>query len=100
MLSPTRTAKLPVMNAEPLVFISYRRVDSSAAARWLAESIARTFGSERVFIDTESIRMGDDWPDRITRALASATIVLPVIGPTWLKVPDEHGQRRLDKARD
>jgi pterin-4a-carbinolamine dehydratase len=88
------------MSREALVFISYRRADSSAAARWLAESISRTFGSKHVFIDTESIRMGDAWPDRIDRALAFATIVLPVIGPNWLRIADEYGRRRLDKVDD
>jgi hypothetical protein len=44
----------------PLAFISYRRADSSAASRWLAQTMARTFGPESVFIDTEAIRMADD----------------------------------------
>jgi pterin-4a-carbinolamine dehydratase len=90
------------MNAapEPLIFVSYRRADSSAAARWIADSIRRTFGPARVFIDTDSIRMGDTWPDRINRALEAATIILPVIGPTWLKIVDDYGRRRLDRPDD
>jgi pterin-4a-carbinolamine dehydratase len=84
----------------PLVFISYRRVDSSAASRWLAQTIARTFGVQSVFIDTESIRMGDAWPDRIDEALQAATILVPVIGPSWLRIADEDGRRRLDKEED
>jgi pterin-4a-carbinolamine dehydratase len=85
---------------EHSVFISYRRADSSAAARWIADSIRRTFGSTCVFIDTESIRTGDDWPDRIDKELEASTIVLPVIGPTWLRLVDEHGRRRLDHPDD
>lgn len=85
---------------EPLVFISYRRVDSSAASRWLAQTIARTFGPQSVFIDTEAIRIGDAWPDRIDAALRSASILIPVIGPSWLRVADEDGRRRLDKDDD
>jgi hypothetical protein len=77
--SVDKKAKLPIRERTQLVFISYRPADSSAAVRWLAESIGRTFGPEHVFIDTEAIRMGDDWPYRIESALASATIVLPVI---------------------
>jgi pterin-4a-carbinolamine dehydratase len=88
------------MNREALIFISYRRADSSAAARWLAESIGRTFGHSHVFIDTESIRMGDNWPDRIYGALGSATVLIPVIGSTWLRIADENGRRRLDRADD
>jgi hypothetical protein len=85
---------------EPLVFVSYRRADSSAAARSLADSIRRVFGPQYVFIDTESIRMADDWPDRINSALASATIVLPIIGPSWLRMADDYGRRRLDRPDD
>jgi hypothetical protein len=74
---------------EPLAFVSYRRTDSSAASRWLANSIGRTFGSQSVFIDTESIRMSDDWAHRITDALAAATVLIPVIGPRWLSSTHE-----------
>lgn len=84
----------------PLAFISYRRADSSAASRWLATSIARTFGPESVFIDTEAIRMSDDWPSRIEDALEAATLVIPVIGPRWLEIADEYHRRRIDDASD
>ena len=86
--------------ADPLVFISYRRADSSAASRWLAQTISTTFGPASVFIDTESIRMGDAWPERIDQALQHATILVPVIGPSWLRIADEYGRRRLDKPDD
>jgi pterin-4a-carbinolamine dehydratase len=85
---------------QPLVFVSYRRQDSSAAARWLAQTIARTFGSQSVFIDTEAIRTGDDWAEQIDQALESASILIPVIGPSWLRIADEYGRRRLDLDDD
>lgn len=85
---------------ESLAFVTYRRTDSSAAARWLANSIARTFGSQSVFIDTESIRMSDDWPQRIHDALTAATLLIPVIGPRWLSSTDEHHRRRIDNEDD
>lgn len=85
---------------EQLLFISYRRADSSAASRWLAQTISSTFEPHHVFIDTESIRMGDEWPGRIDRALQQSSILIPVIGPSWLRIADEHGRRRLDKADD
>lgn len=84
----------------PLAFISYRRTDSSAAARWLASSIARTFGTQAVFIDTESIRVADNWVEQINQALAAATLVMPVIGTTWLASHDEDHRRRIDKPED
>ena len=85
---------------QPLVFVSYRRQDSSAAARWLAQTIARVFGPQSVFIDTEAIRSGDDWAEQIDRALAAASILIPVIGPGWLRIADEYGRRRLDREDD
>lgn len=85
---------------EALAFISYRRVDSSAASRWLAASIARTFGAQSVFIDTGSIRISNDWADKINQALASATLLIPVIGPTWLSTADENSRRRIDNKND
>lgn len=86
---------------EPLIFISYRRADSSAASRWLAQTISSTFGPQRVFIDIESIRMGDKWAESIDLALQRSRILMPVIGPSWLRLADpEDGRRRLDKAGD
>src|SRR6266568_3082735 len=85
---------------EPLAFISYRRQDSSAASRWLYQTIQRTNGPISAFMDTESIRMADDWPQQIDRALRSATVVIAVIGPSWLRISDEYGRRRIDKEDD
>lgn len=86
--------------AAPLAFVSYRREDSSAASRWLANSIARTFGAHSVFVDTETIRMSDDWGARIEEALLSSTLVLPVIGSRWLSLTDTNYRRRIDDTDD
>jgi hypothetical protein len=83
-----------------LVFISYRRRDTGTAARWLAESLALAFGPERVFIDTDSIRIGDDWPKRIDQALEIASVLVVLIGTQWLRLQDEFGRRRLDNPSD
>lgn len=84
----------------PLAFISYRRADSSAASRWLAKSIARTYGVQSVFVDTETIRMSDDWAGRIDEALRACTLLIPVIGPRWLSIADEDHRRRIDHPDD
>lgn len=44
--------------------------------------------------------MADDWPQRIESALRSETVVIAVIGPTWLRISDEYGRRRIDKGDD
>jgi hypothetical protein len=90
-------ARVRLTNGDRLFLIQlYRKV---TYYRWRQE-FWRTVGPQHVFIDTDSIRMGDDWPERIDNALASATILIPVIGPNWLKIADDYGRRRLDRADD
>src|SRR5689334_20335722 len=84
----------------PLVFLSYRRQDASGIARWLGESLSVAFGSQRVFIDVDQIRVGDGWPQRIDQALREASALLVVIGPNWLRIADDFGRRRLDREDD
>ncbi|MGB7989124.1 MAG: toll/interleukin-1 receptor domain-containing protein [Candidatus Methylophosphatis roskildensis] len=85
---------------KPFAFISYRRADSSTASRWIANRIENAFGSGSAFIDTETIRASDDWPQRIDAALSSATLLIVVIGNRWLSLTDEHHRRRIDDAND
>jgi hypothetical protein len=86
--------------AKPFVFISYRRQDSSGAARWLYSSLQRTFGPDSVFMDVEGIRTSDEWAQQIDQALKRATLLIPVIGPHWLRIADEFGRRRIDREDD
>src|SRR6266446_188307 len=83
-----------------LVFISYRRIASAPAARLLSGDLRAIFGLGSVFIDTNDIRIGTEWPARINERLQAASVLLTVIGPTWLRVADEAGRRRLDKPDD
>lgn len=87
-------------NRSPFIFISYRRQDSSAASRWLAETLGMAFGASAAFIDTDAIRIGDEWPARIDNALREASVLIAVIGPNWLHLADEDGRRRLDLPDD
>lgn len=82
-----------------VVFISYRRDDSSPVARGLRENLIEAFG-DAVFMDIDEIRVGDAWPQMLDNALNSATVVLVVIGPTWLRIADVYGRRRLDQPDD
>lgn len=82
------------------IFISYRRRDASAIARWLEETIEQNFGKSSVFIDTDAIEMADEWPARIQDALDKASVMLVLIGPDWLRSHDEYGSRRLDNPKD
>ena len=84
----------------PLIFINYRREDSSGAARWLWDAIRRTYGPNAVFMDVEGIASGEDWENRIRSQVDAATVVIVLIGPHWLDVRDRHGRRRIDRPDD
>ena len=81
------------------IFINYRRDDRSPVARGLRENLIEAFG-DAVFMDIDEIRVGDTWPQSLDNALNSATVLLVVIGPTWLRVADVYGRRRLDHSDD
>lgn len=88
------------MSASKSIFISYRRRDGSAIARWLAETIEQNFGKATVFVDTEAIESGDHWPARLEEALKKSSVMIVLIGPEWLRAHDEFGSRRLDNPKD
>jgi CHASE2 domain-containing sensor protein len=83
----------------PVVFISYRRDDASANAGRLFDWLKRQFGAERVFLDTDTIAPGDDFPRVLEERLSATHVLLAVIGPRWLTIANERG-RRLDQTDD
>ena len=52
-------------------------------------------------MDTEAIRPGQEWPNRVRAALAASRYVFVIIGPTWLTAGmSEWGKRRIDNESD
>jgi len=85
-------------NGPNRIFVSYRRADASWPTRWLADRLARQFGSGVVFQDVDSIRPGDDFAAEIEAAVGSCSVLIAVIGPHW---PGPDGERRrLDDPQD
>jgi hypothetical protein len=82
------------------IFISYRREETAYAAGWLFAQLADHFGDGQVFKDVDSIQLGDDFVEVITRAVGSCDVLLALIGDEWLTITDEHGRRRLDDPDD
>jgi capsular polysaccharide biosynthesis protein len=81
------------------VFVSYRREDSGYAAGRLRDRLNDRFGSERVFMDVETIEPGMDYVEAVTRAVETCDVLVAVIGPGWLSAADKLG-RRLDDPYD
>jgi hypothetical protein len=75
------------------VFISYRRSDSQAAARQLAEALKLHFGEDAVFFDTDDLRAGDEWQRRIEGRLRASDVVVAVMGPRWAITAKERARR-------
>jgi hypothetical protein len=82
------------------VFISYRRGDSGYAAGWLHDRLRERLGSERIFMDVDSLRPGDDYIAKIDEAVGACGVLLAVIGPEWSGTLQHGGQRRIDDADD
>jgi hypothetical protein len=82
------------------IFVSYRREDSAYPAGWLCERLTEHFGQGQVFKDVDSIELGEDFVEAISRAVASCDVLLAVIGADWLDVTDAEGRRRLDDPED
>jgi TIR domain len=90
----------PIPAASGRIFISYRREETAYPAAWLFDRLADRFGGRQVFKDVDSIQLGDDFVEVITRAVGSCDVLLAVIGNEWLTITDAHGRRRLDDPDD
>ena len=82
------------------IFISYRRGETAYPAGWLYDRLADHYGGGQVFKDVDSIELGDDFVEVITRAVGSCDVLLALIGEEWLTITDAHGRRRLDDPHD
>jgi hypothetical protein len=82
------------------IFISYRRDETAYPAGWLYDRLAQHFGASQIFKDVDSIELGDDFVQVITRAVGSCDVLLALIGEQWLTITDAQGQRRLNDPND
>ncbi|MBN1313363.1 MAG: TIR domain-containing protein [Anaerolineae bacterium] len=82
------------------IFINYRRQDSEGYVGRLYDHLVQHFGSECVFMDVDSIQPGADFLKTLEEAVAACDVLIAVIGPQWLTITDEEGNRRLDQWND
>jgi hypothetical protein len=80
-----------------VIFINYRRSDSNSYAALLYVELSRCFGRDMVFLDSESIPAGSDYPEQLLSRIRRARAVLAVIGPGWLT---STGTRWRPRARE
>jgi hypothetical protein len=82
------------------IFISYRREETAYPAGWLFDRLEEKCGAGQIFKDVDSIELGDDFVEVITRAVGSCDVLLALIGDRWLTVTDKQGRRRLNDPND
>jgi hypothetical protein len=66
-----------------MIFISYRRDDTSYPVTGLASKLKERYGDEAVFIDFDDLTPGRRWQDQLRRELLERQAVLALIGKNW-----------------
>lgn len=84
----------------PKVFISYRRADSSGWVQLLDERMAPVLGSDNLFCDLRSIRMGREFEQELRARLLECDVVLVVISQNWATIPGRGAKSRLFDTED
>jgi TIR domain len=79
------------------IFISYRRADTSGEAHAIRERFGQRYGRQRVFMDTDSIPLGEEFDKWINQELDSTAIMLVLIGRRFL---GRARTRRIDARED
>lgn len=91
-------------NAEPRVFISYRRADTGPFVGRLRRSLQQHLGPSSVFLDQPGGLEFRKWIPALEAALTASDILLAVIGPAWadpvqserLQDPDDVVRREIE----
>ena len=76
------------------IFVSYRRNDAAAHAGWLATEL-RSQRAGDVFLDVDTISLGENFVRRIEREIERCDVVMVLIGRDWLETSDGGDEPRL-----
>lgn len=80
-------------------FISYRREDAAGHAGRLCDRLNAGLGADRVFMDVEDVRPGQDFVQAIDDTVARCDHLLVVIGPRWLEAMTRRATAETDFVR-
>lgn len=72
-------------------FISYRRVDTAPIALLLKHEIEKRLEFVRVFVDVESLQVGEDFAERIAYSVDAARATIVLVGDRWMPLKGESG---------
>jgi hypothetical protein len=93
------TTEMPPRAEEQKVFICYRREETAPYAGRIYDAMVQRFGVDNVFMDLD-LAPGIDFVDRITKVVSGCVALIVVIGPSWAKLENEDGTRRIEDPDD
>jgi hypothetical protein len=79
--------------AQSTIILSYRREDSAGVTGRIFDRLTQEFGTDRVFMDIDSMPAGVDFHDHLQEILAHCGALLVVVGKSW------RSQRKGQPAR-
>ncbi len=82
------------------IFINYRRQDSEGYVGRLFDHLTQHFTPQDIFMDVDSIPPGADFVQTLEDAVAACDVFIAMVGPQWLTLVDEYGERRIDQWND
>jgi serine/threonine protein kinase len=82
------------------VFVNYRTGDAKWAAAHVHAALSGEFGTHRVFWTPKTIPAGADFERDVLGALRKCSVLLALVGPTWLTATGADGGRGLDDPTD
>lgn len=82
------------------IFVSYRRNDSADVTGRIYDRLVYSFGEKAIFKDVDSIPFGVNFKTYLGDIFEKSKILLVVIGPKWLNITNDQGERRLDDPSD
>ena len=88
------------MTTAKTIFISYRRRTSIDITGRIYDRLATHFGENSVFKDVDSIPFGVNFRNHLEQEVSHCPVLLAVIDPHWLEVPDDLGRPKLTNPAD
>ncbi|NDJ77600.1 MAG: TIR domain-containing protein [Chloroflexi bacterium] len=82
------------------IFINYRRQDSEGYVGRVYDHLLQHFQRDDVFMDVDTIQPGADFVQVLEDAVKACDVFIAVIGPQWLTIRNQAGERRLDQWND
>ena len=82
-IAPVERLLFAALQAEPVLFVSYRNADVPDAAARISELLVHRYGRRSVFIDVEGLEPGRVFTEELERVVRGSKAVVPVIGPKW-----------------